>query len=188
MWCQLFRLGSVLGSCFRVKNLPSFLHWCVFRSQEPSSVQFSFFIRSQESSLVFPQYPRFLSILVDIPWFCQFFASFFLETLMVYFQVFFRSQEPSSVLLSVFSSCQEPFFGLCHGLFQRVQILTLQFHYRSIPPSYNSWSTLLWYRCYYLHRSRDLCGVFCLFKLHIGLLLATFFCYSRHIITPGSVL
>ena len=92
-------------------------------------------MRREESSSFFPRYPRSLPIFVDIPWFSWVFSSVFLETLSVYFEVYFRSQEPSSVRFSVLPSGQEPFFGPCHGLFQRVQISTLQFHHRSIPPT-----------------------------------------------------
>ena len=116
--------------------------WVSVLESTPSSVPFwesRTFLGSvlgfYEESLFFPQYPLFLSIFLD---FLRFFASFFyLKTLLVYFQVYFRSQEPSSVWFLVLPSCQEPFFGLCHGLFQRIQILTLRFHHRSIPPSYN---------------------------------------------------
>ena len=91
------RFGS--RSCFRVKNLPRFLHRFLFGSQDPSSVRFSVFMRSQESSLIFPRYSRFLSTFLD---FLVFFCSVFLETLLVYFQVYFKSQEPSSVRFSVY--------------------------------------------------------------------------------------
>ena len=101
--CQFFRLGLVFGFWFLNQLLPRFLHRFLFGSQEPSLVWFSIFKRSQEASLVFPLYPWFLSIFVDIPWLSRCFPCFFLETPLVYFQVYFRIQEPSSVRFSVLS-------------------------------------------------------------------------------------
>ena len=121
--CQFFGSGSVLGSCFRVKNLPRFLPRFLEPVLEPSLVRFSVFMRSPDFFLDIPRYPQFWSIFVDIPWFSRSFWSVLLE--------------PSSVRSSVLPSCQEPYFGLCHGLFQRVQISTLRFRLRSIPPTYS---------------------------------------------------
>ena len=134
--CQLFGSGSVLGSCFWVKNLPRFLEPVL----EPSSVRCSVFMRSPECFLDIPQYPQFWSIFINIPWFSRSFWSVLLEPYSVLEPVLEPVPEPSSVRFSVLPSCQEPYFSLCHGLFQRVQILTLRFRHRSIPPSYR-WRT-----------------------------------------------
>ena len=53
---------------------------------------------------------------------------------MVLVPVLEPNLEPSSVQFSVLPSCQEPYFGLYHNLFQRVHISTLRFCHRSIPP------------------------------------------------------
>ena len=69
---QFFGSGSGLGSCFRVKNLPWFLHRFLFGSQEPSSVRFSVFMKSQEYSLFFlgiHAFGWYLSILLDFLFF-----------------------------------------------------------------------------------------------------------------------
>ena len=57
----------------KLLNLPRFLHRFLYGSQEPSSVWFSIFMRSQESSSVFPRYPRLLSIFVHNLWFSRVF-------------------------------------------------------------------------------------------------------------------
>ena len=142
--CQLFGSGSVLGSCFRVKNLPRFLPRFLDPVLEPSSVWFSVFMRNPEFFLDIPWYPQFWSIFVDIPWFSRSFWSVLLEPSSVLEPVLEPAPEPSSVWFLVLPSCQEPYFGLCHGLFQRVQISTLRFRLRSIPPSYTPSSTWFW--------------------------------------------
>ena len=48
--CQIFRLGSVFRFRFLNQLLPWFLHWFLFRSQEPYSVPFSVLFKSQEPS------------------------------------------------------------------------------------------------------------------------------------------
>ena len=137
--CQFFGSGSVLGSCFWVKNLPWFLPRFLEPVLEPPSVRFSVFMRSPEFVLDIPRYPQFWSIFVDIPWFSRSFWSVLLEPSSVLEPVL----EPSSVRFSALPSCQELYFGLCHGLFQRVQISTLQFRHRSIPPRCTqSWGNL----------------------------------------------
>ena len=132
-WVSLINsfLGSFIGSFLGVKNLPQFgsrFLWGVKNLPR-------FFLGIHNLG-------QYLSIFLDFP---VFFSFVFLETLLVYFQVYFRSQEPSLVRFWVLHSCQEPFFGLCHGLFQRVQISTLWFHHRSIPPSYR-WGWTKWGR------------------------------------------
>ena len=62
---QFFGLGSVLGSCFRVKNLPRFLPRFLERVLEPSSVQLSVFKRSPGFFLGIPNLGQYLSIFLD---------------------------------------------------------------------------------------------------------------------------
>jgi hypothetical protein len=53
---QFFGSGSVLGSCFRVKNLPRFLPRFLEPVLELSSVRFSVFMRSPEFFLDIPNF------------------------------------------------------------------------------------------------------------------------------------
>ena len=94
---------------------------------------------------IFPWYPPLLSIFVAIPRFSRSFWSVLLEPSLVLEPFLEPVLEPSLVRFSVLPSCQEPYFGLCHGLFQRVQISTLRFRHRSIPPRCkptNLWSMI----------------------------------------------
>ena len=58
---QFFGSGLVLGSCFRVKNLPRFLEPVL----EPSSVRFSVFYEESRIFLGIPDFCRYLSIFLN---------------------------------------------------------------------------------------------------------------------------
>ena len=53
---HFFGSGSVLGSCFRVKNLPRFLHRFLEPVLEPSSVRFSVFYEESRFVLGIPDF------------------------------------------------------------------------------------------------------------------------------------
>ena len=62
---QFFGSGLVLGSCFRVKNLPRFLHRFLEPVLEPSLVRFSVFYEESRFFLGIPNFCRYLSIFLD---------------------------------------------------------------------------------------------------------------------------
>ena len=62
---QFFGSGLVLGSCFRVKNLPRFLHRFLEPVLEPSSVWFSVFYEGSRFFLGIPNFCQYSSIFLD---------------------------------------------------------------------------------------------------------------------------
>ena len=62
---QFFGFGSVLGSCFRVKNLPRFLHRFLEPVLEPSLIRFSVFYEESRFFLGIPNFCLYSSIFLD---------------------------------------------------------------------------------------------------------------------------